>query len=232
MSGLDCRGELVYDDTVKTRRPLLLVAPNWLGVNKGVVERAKTLAGDRYVAFVADMYGEGHGPKGTGSPMEFLAPLIGDAGETPHFGSVRHDDEGNGERGLGDVKCRVALGYCFGGSNVIDLARAGAEAQAVVSVHGVLATPMPAKRGDIKAAVLVLHGAADPVSPKAHRDMFEAEMDAAGARWYQLIFGGVAHSYTDVGANNPPVAVYDEPATRHGQTLTHAFIEDAFAGRL
>jgi dienelactone hydrolase len=234
VSGLDCRGELVYDDTVKTRRPLLLVAPNWLGVNKGVVERAKTLAGDRYVAFVADMYGEGHGPKGTESPMEFLAPLIGDAGETRRRISAAFDTmtKEAGERGLGDVKRRAALGYCFGGSNVIDLARAGAEAQAVVSVHGVLATPMPAKRGDIKAAVLVLHGAADPVSPKAHRDMFEAEMDAAGARWYQLIFGGVAHSYTDVGANNPPVAVYDEPATRHGQTLTHAFIEDAFAGRL
>ena len=58
-------------------------------------------------------------------------------------------------------------------------------------MHGVLATPMPAQKGDIKAAVLVLHGAADPVSPKAHRDMFEAEMDAAGARWYALTFGNV-----------------------------------------
>ena len=91
---------------------------------------------------------------------------------------------------------------------MIDLARAGADVQAVVSVHGVLATPAPAKKGDIKAAVLVLHGAADPISPKAHRDMFEAEMDAAGARWYALKFGNVVHAYTDVGVNIPPVAVY------------------------
>ena len=85
-----------------------------------------------------------------------------------------------------------------------------------VSVHGVLATPAAAKKGDIKAAILVLHGAVDPISPKAHRDMFEAEMDATGARWYSLIIGDVVHAYTDVGVNNRPVAVYDEPATRHG----------------
>jgi dienelactone hydrolase len=91
---------------------------------------------------------------------------------------------------------------------------------------------MPARKGEIKAAVLVLHGAADPVSPKAHRDMFEAEMDAAGARWYSLIFGNVVHAYTDAGANHPPVAVFDEPATRHGYRLAHEFIADVFAGRL
>jgi len=135
-------------------------------------------------------------------------------------------------RGIGDAERRAALGYCFGGANVIDLARAGSDVQAVVSVHGVLATPAPAKKGDIKAAILVLHGAADPISPKAHRDMFEAEMDGAGARWYSLTFGNIVHAYTDVGVNNPPVAVYDEPATRHGYALAHAFIEDAFAGRL
>ena len=78
----------------------------------------------------------------------------------------------------------------------------------------------------------MLHGAADPISPKAHRDMFEAEMDAAGARWYALNFGNVVHDYTDPTANFLPVAKYDEPATRHGYALAHAFIADAFAGKL
>jgi dienelactone hydrolase len=233
-SGLACRGELVYDDSVTTQRPLLLVAPNWLGVTSDVIERAKTLAGSRYVAFVADMFGEGKGPKGTENPMEFLKPLIEDAAETRRRIAAGFETMSKeaGARGIGDVRRRAALGFCFGGSNVIDLARTGADIQAVVSVHGVLATPAPAKKGDIRAAVLVLHGAADPVSPKAHRDMFEAEMDAAGARWYSLTFGNVVHAYTDVGVNNPPVAVYNEPATRHGYTLAHAFIEDAFAGKL
>jgi dienelactone hydrolase len=234
VSGLACSGELVYDDSVKMQRPLLLVAPNWLGVTKDVIERAKTLAGTRYVAFVADMFGEGKGPMGTENPMDFLKPLIEDAAETRRrivtaFETMTKEATA---RGIGDAKRRAALGYCFGGSNVIELARAGADVQAVVSVHGVLATPAPAKKGDIKAAILVLHGAADPISPKAHRDMFEAEMDATGARWYSLTFGNVVHAYTDVGVNNPPVAVYSEPATRHGYALTHAFIDDAFAGKL
>jgi len=234
VSGLACSGALVHDDSVKTQRPLLLVAPNWLGVTADVIERSKTLAGSRYVAFIADMFGEGKGPKGTENPMEFLKSLIEDPAETRRrivaaFEAMTKEAVA---RGIGDAKRRAALGYCFGGSNVIDLARTGADVQAVVSVHGVLATPAPAKKGDIKSAILVLHGAADPISPKAHRDMFESEMDAAGARWYSLTFGDVVHAYTDVGVNNPPVAVYNEPATRHGYTLAHAFIEDAFAGRL
>ena len=233
-SGLNCSGRLVYDDSIKTPHPLLLVAPNWLGVTDNVIERAKTLAGSRYVAFVADMYGEGKGPKGTENPMEFLKSLIEDCHECRRrivAGLDTMTKEATA-RGIGDAKRRAAIGYCFGGSNVIDLARAGADVAAVVSVHGVLATPAPAKKGDIKAAILVLHGAADPISPRAHRDLFENEMDAAGARWWALYFGNVPHAYTDVGVNNPPVAVYNEPATRHGYALAHGFIADAFAGKI
>jgi dienelactone hydrolase len=99
-------------------------------------------------------------------------------------------------------------------------------------MHGTLATPQPAKRGDIKAAVLAVHGAADPVAPKAERDAFEAEMAQAGARWALMIFGNVVHAFTDPQVNMPGVAVYNETATRHGYALAHAFIADAFAGRL
>jgi dienelactone hydrolase len=231
---LGCRGELIYDENAKTQRPLMLMAPNWLGVIEPAIEVGKMLAGEGYVVFVADMFGEGKGPKGDENPMEFLKPLIENAVESRRRIAAGFDTmvQEAGARGMGDTKRRAAIGYCFGGSNVLDLARTGAEVQAVVSVHGVLATPMPAKKGDIKSAVLVLHGAADPVSPKAHREMFETEMDAAGARWYALYFGNVVHAYTIPEANSPPVAKYDEPATRHGYTLAHAFIEDAFAGKL
>ena len=231
---LGCGGRLVYDETVETKRPLLLVAPNWLGVTDNVIERAKTLAGKRYVAFVCDMFGEGKGPKGNENPMEFLKDLISDCHECRRRMTAALDTmtKEAAARGIGDAKRRAAIGYCFGGSNVIELARSGADVAAVVSVHGVLATPSPARKGDIKAAILVLHGAADPISPRAHRDMFENEMDAAGARWWALYFGNVPHAYTDVGVNNPPVAVYSEPATRIGYDVAHNFIADAFAGKL
>ncbi len=79
--------------------------------------------------------------------------------------------------------------------------------------------------------MLAVHGAADPIAPKAERDAFEAEMTAAGARWALLTFGGVVHAFTDPQAGLAGVAVYDEPATRHGYALAHAYISDAFAGR-
>ncbi len=230
---LASRGELVYDEDAR-RKPLLLMAPNWLGVTKDNIAVGEMLAGKGYVVFVADMYGEGRGPKGTEDPMQFLGPLMSDATETRRrimagFDTMKREASA---RRIGDATRCAAIGYCFGGHNVLDLARAGADAAAVVSVHGILATSMPARKGDVRSAILVLHGAADPISPRAHRDAFEDEMNAAGARWTALYFGNVAHGYTRPGVNNPPVAVYNEPATRHGYMVAHAFIEDAFAGKL
>jgi dienelactone hydrolase len=135
------------------------------------------------------------------------------------------------ERGLINEQ-RSAVGFCFGGGNVLDLARDGADVKAVVAIHSDLKTRAPARPGDIKGALLVIHGAPDPVTPKADRDAFEAEMDAAGAKWQMLLFSGIFHAYTDEDSNVAGVAVYDEPAARQTYALTHAFIADAFAGRL
>jgi dienelactone hydrolase len=234
VSGIGCRGALVWDESAKGPRPLLLMAPNWRGVVKPAIETGYMLAQHGYVVFVADMFGEGNGPVGTEDPMEFLRPFMADVpGMRRRIAAgletlTREADR----RAIGDITRRAAIGYCFGGLNVIDLARAGADVQAVVSMHGTLATPDPAKAGDIKAAVLAVHGAADPIAPKAERDAFEAEMTQAGARWALLTFGNVVHAFTDPAVNVPGVAVYDEAATRHGYALAHAFITDAFAGKL
>ena len=198
------------------------------------VETGQMLAEEGYIVFVADMFGEGNGPVGTEDPMEFLRPFMADVpGMRRRIAAAldtltREADR----RAIGDVSRRAAMGFCFGGLNVLDLARTGAEVQAVVSMHGTLATPQPAKRGEIKAAVLAVHGAADPVAPKAERDAFEAEMTEAGARWAMLTFGSVVHAFTDPHENMPGVSVYNEPAARHGYALAHAFIADAFAGKL
>jgi dienelactone hydrolase len=233
VGGASHQGQLIYEEDGKGL-PLLLMAPNWRGVTPDNIEIAERHARAGYVVFIPDMFGVGKGPKGTENPMEFLAPFIEDVAGTRRaiVGALDAMTAEAAKRGVGDGKRRAAIGYCYGGANVLDLAREGADVAAVVSIHGVLATAKPAAKGGIKAKVLVLHGASDPVSPKAHRDMFEAEMDAAGARWMLLNFGGVVHAYTDPRANMLPVAKYDEPATRYTGAMLDAFITDAFNGRL
>src|SRR5258706_13912669 len=138
VSGLSCRGALVWDDGVKARRPLLLMAPNWRGVIKPAIETGQMLAQQGYVVFVADMFGEGNGPVGTEDPMEFLRPFMADVpGMRRRIAAAldtltREADR----RAIGDVSRRAALGFCFGGLNVPDLARPGAEGQAGLSLPG------------------------------------------------------------------------------------------------
>lgn len=233
-AGLSCRGALIWDENVRAPRPLLLVAPNWRGVIKPAIETGQMLANEGYVVFVADMFGEGNGPVGTEDPMEFLRPIMSDTPamrrriNTALDTLTREADR----RAIGDVTRRAAIGFCFGGLNVLDLARSGADVQAVVSMHGTLSTPQPAQKGEVKAKVLAIHGAADPIAPKAERDAFEAEMEAAGVRWALVTWGGVVHAFTDIGVNVPGVAVYDEAVSRHGYAFAHSFIADAFAGKL
>jgi dienelactone hydrolase len=234
VAGLSCRGALIWDENVRAPRPLLLMAPNWRGVIKPAIETGQMLANEGYVVFVADMFGEGNGPVGTEDPMEFLRPIMSDTPAMRRRINVALDTltREADRRAIGDVTRRAAIGFCFGGLNVLDLARSGADIQAVVSMHGTLSTPQPAQKGEVKAKVLAIHGAADPIAPKAERDAFEAEMEAAGVRWALVTWGGVVHAFTDVGVNVPGVAVYDEAVTRHGYAFAHAFIADAFAGKL
>jgi dienelactone hydrolase len=234
VAGIGCRGALVFDETARAPRPLLLAAPNWRGVSKPAIETAQMLADKGYVVFVADMFGEGNGPVGTENPMEFLKPFMSDVPTMRKriAGALDTLTREADKRAIGDINKRAAIGFCFGGLNVLDLARSGAEVQAVVSMHGTLSTPQPAKKGEVKAAVLAVHGAADPIAPKAERDAFEAEMEAAGVRWALVTWGGVVHAFTDADANMTGVAVYDEAVSRHGYAMAHAFIADAFEGKL
>jgi len=232
MGSLTAEGALVYDDNVTGKRPGLLMAPNWLGMTDQAIARAKLLAGDRYVVFVADVYGQGVRPDFAGAPA-LANPLRENAAEHRRRIRAAYDTliaEG-AKRGLVDGR-RAAIGFCFGGGSVLELARDGADLAAAVSIHGDLKTAAPAQPGAVKAALLVTHGAPDPVVPKADRDAFEAEMDAAGAKWEMLVFSGVLHAYTDEGLLVPGVAAWHEPSTRQTYALTHQFIADAFAGKL
>ena len=180
--GTEFAGVLIHEDAAKSRLPLLLMAPNWLGVSPDAIDRGTFLAGRGYAVFIADVYGEKLRPQGPEEAGAAANPLRSDPLTMRRrinaaMTSFIHAAE---TRGIGDASRRAAIGFCFGGGNVLELARSGAALQAVVSVHGDLTSLKPATGGDIKAAVLALHGAADLVSPKAQRDAFELEMEAAG----------------------------------------------------
>jgi dienelactone hydrolase len=212
MGTLTAEGALVYDEKVSGKRPAVLMAPNWLGLTDKAIERAKLVAGDRYVVFVADMYGQGKRPADFGEAAALANPLRENAAEQRR-------------------RIRAAYMTMIDKAGTLDLID-GADIAAAVSIHGDLKTQAAAKPGAIKAALLVTHGAPDPVVPKADRDAFEQEMEAAGAKWQMLVFSGVLHAYTDEGTDIPGIAAWNEPATQRTYALTQRFIADAFAGKL
>src|SRR5258708_9439327 len=148
VAGMSCRGALIWDGGVKAPRPLLLMAPNWRGVIKPAIETGQMLAGEGYVVFVADMFGEGNGPVGTENPMEFLRPFMSDvAGMRRRIVAAldtltREADR----RAIGDISRRAAIGFCFGGLNVLDLAPTGADVPAAGSLHRTPAALQPPTR--------------------------------------------------------------------------------------
>ncbi len=151
------KGALVWNDKVSGKRPLLMVMPNWLGVTDIAIKRAEKMAGDKYVAFVADMYGEGKTCEGPPTSQEWMMAVRGDRveGRKRANAALQALVAEADKRGIGDSSKKAAVGFCFGGGNVLELARSGTALDAVVSLHGDLQTTMPAKAGDIKAAVFV-----------------------------------------------------------------------------
>ena len=229
-----CNGALVYDEAAGGLRPLLLMAPNWLGVTAEAIQRAAAIAGSKYIAFVADMYGGGKVSAGPPEAAELANGLRADAPErrrriTAALEALRTESE---KRKIGDLTLQAAAGFCFGGGNVLELARAGANLQAVICLHGDLLTPLPAKPGDIKAAICVLHGSKDPVVPKKDRDSFEAEMEVSGTKWQMTVFGGLLHSFCETESDVPGIACYDAGAARQCYAMIDDFATAAFAGKL
>ena len=227
-------GALVYDENIKSKRPLLLMSPNWLGVTDHSIQRAASMASSRYIAFVADMYGGGKIPSGPSEAMPLANGLRADAPERRlridgALEALRRESE---KRGIGDLDQQSAVGFCFGGGNVLELARSGAGIKAAVCVHGDLLTSITAKPGDIKAAICVLHGAKDPVVPKADRDAFEAEMETCGAKWQMTVFGGLLHSFSEEEFDVPGIARYDRGAAIQSYAMIDSFITAAIDGIL
>jgi dienelactone hydrolase len=131
---------------------------------------------------------------------------------------------------LADKGRVAAIGYCFGGTAVLELARSGAELNGVVSFHGGLATQVPASAGGIKAKVLVLHGADDPSVPPADVQAFQEEMRRSGADWQMVAYGGAVHTFTNPAAGNDPSrgSAYNEKAALRSWEHMKVFFAEIF----
>lgn len=228
-------GALVWNEKVTAKRPLMLMSPNWLGVTPDAIKRTEMMCGDKFVGFVSDMYGDGKTVAGPPESLHLADGLRNDPMERRAriIAALDTLTAEAAKRGIGDASRRVAVGFCFGGGNVLELARAGSDVAAVIALHADLVTPIPATaKGQIKAHVLIVHGSKDPVVPKAHRDAVEAEMEAVGAKWQMLTFGGLVHSFCEEENPVPGIAEFDKAAARQSYAMIGRFTDDAFAGLL
>jgi dienelactone hydrolase len=220
-------GTLAYDDAVTDKRPGVIVVHEWKGPGPYVRRRVEQLAGLGYVALAIDMYGKGVRP----ATHEEAAKVSG------IYRSDRKLMRDRARAGLDVLRKNprvdpakiAALGYCFGGTAALELARAGENLDGVVSFHGGLETPMPAGPGDIKAKILVLHGGDDSfVNP--HVPAFQDEMRRAGADWQMIVYGNAVHAFTVPEAGNDPSkgTAYDEKADQRSWQAMRLFLEEVF----
>ena len=226
-------GYLVYDDTSKDNRPGLVMVPNWMGVTRDSIERAKAVAGNDYVILVADVYGKGKRPKNAKQAGALAGSLRGDDRTLLRQrieGAVATLKAQAGKAPL-DADRIGAFGFCFGGSTVLELVRGGAELAGVVSLHGGLG---PGAKSDtaaeVKTPVLVLNGAADKGVTDADIAAFEQEMDGAGADWQFVDFSGAVHCFAEPSAGNDASTncAYDERAAKRAYRMMADFFEERF----
>ena len=226
--GVQCEGYVAYDDAGVGKRPAVLIAHQWLGLTAYEKRRAVQLASLGFVAFALDLYGKDNRPKDTTE----AGKLAGQFKANRKLWRERAND------GLATLRLQpnvdttkiAAIGYCLGGGTVLELARSGADVKGVVSFHGSLDTPTPEDAKNIKAKVLVLHGALDPFSPIPTVLALSDEMNRAGRDYQIVLYSGAVHSFTQPEAGNDPSkgAAYNADADRRSFEAMLNFFDELF----
>lgn len=225
-------GVLLYEAnpaaSVSPSVPGLVLVPNWLGVTEANIKQAELVAARGYVVFVADMYGLEGRPKN----QEEAGKSAGALKDNRALMRKRVNKALQvllGQKGIPLDTARLgAIGFCFGGTAALELARSGAKVGGVVSFHGGLSSPAPSEARAISAKVLALHGADDPFVPPEEVSSFEAEMRQAKVDWQLVVFGNAVHSFTDVDANMAGKAQYNPQVASRAYSLMDAFFKEAF----
>jgi dienelactone hydrolase len=211
---VELEGFVAFDDAKKGIRPGVLVIHDWTGLQDYAKTRANQLAEPGYVAFAADIYGTGIRPV---EPEQCAIEAGKYKNDLPLLRRrVQLALEQLKLQPNTDPEHLAAIGYCFGGTSVLELARSGADVDGVVSFHGGLATKMPAEAGKVKGRVLVLHGAADPYVKPDEVAAFKEEMQKANVKLQFVAYPDAVHSFTKKGAGNDPSKgnAYNEAADK------------------
>ncbi len=219
-------GVLVYDDATPLRPGLVLV-PNWLGINEANLKQAELVAARGYVVFVADMYGTTARPKNQEEAGKAAGAVRGNRPLMRQRVNKALQMLLAAKAPL-DVKKVGAIGFCFGGTGALELARSGAKVGGVVSFHGGLGSPTPDDAKNITGKVLALHGADDPNVPPEEVTAFQAEMRTARVDWQLVAFGNAVHSFTDVDANTPGRAQYNPVVAARAYGMMDDFFAEVF----
>jgi len=192
------KGFIVYDDAQKGKRPGVLVVHEWWGHNAYVRERARMLAKLGYVAFALDMYGDGKVATHPDDAKKFYNEIM----QNMPLAKARFlvSLEALKSVNITDTDKIAAIGYCFGGAIVLQMARESVDLDGVVSFHGSLGSPSPAQPDTVKAKILVAHGGADPFIPAVDITGFIDEMNKAGVDYQFEIYGGATHAFTNPNA--------------------------------
>lgn len=191
------QGFLAYDESIKTKRPIVIIIPEWWGLNDYAKSRARQLADLGYLAFAMDMYGNGETADNPTRAGELAGPFYKNPGMAKaHFDAALNEMK---KHELADVSKIAAIGYCFGGGMVLNIARLGEDLKGAVSFHGSL-MGVSADKNTLKADILVLHGEADQFVKAEEVASFRHELDSIGAKYTFVGYPNATHAFTNPNA--------------------------------
>jgi dienelactone hydrolase len=200
LDGVKFQGYLAYDENIEGKRPGILVVHEWWGLNPYAKKRAEQLAQEGYTAFAIDMYGDGKLADHPENAQKFMMEVL-----TNMPGAVKRFDTAMGilkSQPTVDTNNIAAIGYCFGGAVVLQMAKMGnKDLKGVASFHGALESMYTPKEGEVQAELLILHGKDDPFTPREKIDVFIKELDDSGAKYEFIEYDGAVHSFTVEGAD-------------------------------
>jgi dienelactone hydrolase len=222
----ELKGYLAYDDAAQGKRAGVLVVPEWTGLNDYAKKRAEQLAGLGYVAFAIDMYGKGQVAKDSEEASKLAGTYKADRPLMRTRAMAGLNTLLKNEKV--DPARVAAIGYCFGGTVTLELARAGAPLKGVVCFHGGLDTPKPEETKSIGPKVLVMQGADDPYAKFSDMGAFKDEMTKAGADYQIVVFSGAVHGFTNPanGNDNSKGMAYNGAADRRSWNIMRIFFNE------